>query len=148
MTLLILIVSLLFVHSGDNRKIEPEALPYVSKFIDIANKYNVEIDKDKIEIKFSYFVLEYPTLGTCFSTGEILINHVFWNIASTTQKEILIFHELGHCSMKLDHVDSDDDIMTAYQIDSYYYKRDYNKMLNRFFNCKDNCPVIDYVPEE
>jgi len=50
--------------------------------------------------------------------------------------------------MKLDHVDSDDDIMTAYQIDSYYYKRDYNKMLNRFFNCKDNCPIIDYVPAE
>ncbi len=45
--------------------------------------------------------------GVCYqySSGkkEVIIKTSFWSKASETQKKILVFHELGHCSLNRDH---------------------------------------------
>ena len=39
------------------------------------------------------------------STKTILVNRVFWNKISTSNKKELIYHELGHCALNLRHND-------------------------------------------
>ena len=44
--------------------------------------------------------------GVCYINNPIPyieINTNYWNHASDTQKEILMFHELGHCILKRQH---------------------------------------------
>ena len=39
---------------------------------------------------------------------RVLINRTFWNTASATEKEFLVFHELGHCYLQRPHLDTKD----------------------------------------
>lgn len=36
-------------------------------------------------------------------TGIVYINPKFWNIANEWQRKLVLFHELGHCILNLDH---------------------------------------------
>ncbi|OUR96854.1 hypothetical protein A9Q84_10985 [Halobacteriovorax marinus] len=36
-------------------------------------------------------------------TKEVIIKQSWWNSASVHQREVMIFHELGHCSLNRDH---------------------------------------------
>ncbi|MGB0453228.1 MAG: hypothetical protein ACPGJV_05895 [Bacteriovoracaceae bacterium] len=42
--------------------------------------------------------IKYPN-----GTREILLKKSWWNNASETQKEIIVFHELGHCRLNRKH---------------------------------------------
>lgn len=46
-----------------------------------------------------------------FQTSEVYINQLFWNSATEAQKEIVVFHELGHYYLKRGHVSHRPDIM-------------------------------------
>jgi hypothetical protein len=129
------------------KPIDPVFNPYIDKFIAISNMYGVDIDRDKLKINFTT-LLETPTIGLCLDSGQVYISRGFWKRASTTQKELVIFHELGHCVLGLSHTDTDEDIMTWYQITSFDYKRNYNEIINRYYNCKKNCPTIKYEAVE
>lgn len=52
--------------------------------------------------------------GVCiiYSNGEreVLIKESWWKHASDTQKKLLVYHELGHCSLDRDHDESTVDI--------------------------------------
>lgn len=51
--------------------------------------------------------------GVClkYSNGqrEVLIKMSWWNRATPKQREVLIFHELGHCSLNRSHYDEEID---------------------------------------
>lgn len=84
--------------------IEPEFEYFVDLF-ELEQKVNVDI-----EIKFAK--LELPAVGMCYyyqyENGSrefvnIEIDPDYWQITSETKKEVLLFHELGHCVLGRDH---------------------------------------------
>lgn len=50
----------------------------------------------------------YRTLGVC-AGGVVTLDEKFWSNLSTTDadREALVFHELGHCALHLEHVEGD-----------------------------------------
>lgn len=41
--------------------------------------------------------------GVCLKNGDVRVSASFWAIASDAEKEMLIFHELGHCVLNREH---------------------------------------------
>lgn len=54
--------------------------------------------------------LEKDMVGLCQTwsngTKKITIDKEYWDMETETQREELMFHELGHCAMNLDHDES------------------------------------------
>lgn len=46
------------------------------------------------------------TYGT-FIPGDVVIDSDFWNNASYYLKEMVVFHELGHCFLHRDHIEEE-----------------------------------------
>lgn len=98
--------------------VDIEFQQYVHLF-EIEQGVNVDID-----IQFQK--IELPTVGKCYyafytegpQKGQrvnlnIEIDPVFWEEANDTEREVLIFHELGHCVLNRDHVE---DIIEPYEL--------------------------------
>lgn len=67
----------------------------------------------------------------------------YWNNSSRTTKELLMFHELGHCFLNYDHVTSNsNDIMFPTLIDPTYYRENRDAVLDKFFDPSDR-PMWD-----
>lgn len=86
--------------------INPAIIPYVEKYISQKGSslyYDIPIQFTK---------LSEEIVGTCtvWSNGyrQIVISEEFWFDKATTEKEriALLFHELGHCDLNRDHVES------------------------------------------
>lgn len=89
-----------------NRKgilFDSELLPYVEEF---ERRCNCEV-----EVTTRFEPLTSPIAGVCTGHSELLpdifksigINKEWWITASHWEKENLIFHELGHCVLNMDH---------------------------------------------
>jgi hypothetical protein len=80
--------------------VEPDIEPYF-------NRFHEKVGINPINISAEFEVLPKPTVGQCltYSNGVrvIQIDPVYWAMANDDQKEILIFHELGHCALGLGH---------------------------------------------
>lgn len=78
---------------------------FYKKFLIEAKKHGVEI-KDKTEIIFVKQTPLADSIAVCtntFENGKILVLKEHWDTLGYFQKEILIFHELGHCVLHLPH---------------------------------------------
>lgn len=69
---------------------------------------------------------------------EILINETAWNEFSDVKKEILIFHELGHCALDREHDDSlynnyKTSLMNSILIDENLYYNYTNNYIDELF---------------
>lgn len=83
---------------------------------------------DKFEQDFE----DAGVIGLCVKTAgqlSIYVSRRHWNSYDSQQREMLIFHELGHCALNLEHDQSLDsegvpnDLMYPVNFDSlYYYK--------------------------
>ena len=55
-------------------------------------------------------ISEEYVAGTCtysnFEPNRIIIDQEFWNAASRLSREMVVFHELGHCVLLRDHRES------------------------------------------
>lgn len=84
--------------------------PYFAKFESEAARHNMPIDLNAINIRGS--IQEIPVediVGLCNNSSEnsnqVLIDEGFWNRSSDVSKEMIIFHELGHCVLQRSHLD-------------------------------------------
>ncbi len=103
-------------------KIEPEAKefgPYIKNFIDYGKKYDKDYSEEVSQIQFYFADIKAKrgeeqatnaasreVVGYCDPEEKpkaIVIDRSYWKTASNTGKEILIFHELGHCALDRDH---------------------------------------------
>lgn len=76
--------------------IEPEILPYVQEF-----NQDSPIDASQIEIIF--MELDHND-GLCYTKNKrIYIDKRKWGMKNYVQKKVLIYHELGHCILNLEH---------------------------------------------
>lgn len=62
------------------------------------------VNTSEIDIRFVRS-MEGTVIGMCFymSPRFILINKSWWDRANETQREMVIYHELGHCALNREH---------------------------------------------
>lgn len=101
--------------SRERERIHPELRPYVKEFdtwlkVHCINSYTID------SIKFVP-TMEEPTIGTCemydppinwldIAPRNIEINQAWWMWEPTPTRKGVIFHELAHCRLGVDHEDS------------------------------------------
>ena len=75
---------------------------YLEQFQRDARKYNVGCYRTYL----MYFGegLADDVAGYCVPGDRIVINKKLWNTLSSMEKWFLIYHELGHCALNLDHL--------------------------------------------
>ena len=125
--------------------IDPEFEPYVTRFISLSQKTNRPMNSANVGIQFDDN-MDSQTLGICsYGSMEIRINSKLWKKLSPSSKEMLIFHELGHCILKRDHIeksvrssDAGDtiqiSIMASRDFRSIIYERNYEIYISELFN--------------
>lgn len=111
----ILLIFVFLLH-GDGKQIpfiHSEILPYVREFESLYGKKT-----ENISITFTSFFgssvvgicQSYSKNGGWYRDKVIKLDRDYWNESSKAAKEILVFHELGHCELERDH---DDEFLTT-----------------------------------
>ena len=107
--LLLLLLTGLFVPACQKYQHSlPEELdPFVDKFIEEAGKRGRDLSQIKEGLIIQYEDLPDKSGGKCtrsfFFPNRISIDKFFWQQMNDRQKELLLFHELGHCVLNRDH---------------------------------------------
>lgn len=130
--LLLLSVSTMIVGCGEGfravTQIDRDFQPIVEKFEYI---YGVDVD-----LNMFYQDLDGNVIGVCRSKTsyrEIAVDPEYWDDAKELDRELLVFHELGHCVLdQLVHRNStlsdgcSGSIMDEYHIGAYCYDKHYD----------------------
>lgn len=86
---------------GKLGSIEEETRPYLDVFKGLAAARGLDLDYDELSISFAD--LKDNIAGTCYSNGHIDIDPEIWKRYGDDEREVLIFHELGHCLLNRGH---------------------------------------------
>lgn len=156
--LVVLVIANVKMHIPAEAGIDPRLKPYVETFLKYCKLYKTDCSKtakfkivlvkipDRKEL-FKLLGLPFGTvIGQCWErSNEIHISEDYYKSSTPVEMESLLIHELGHCILDLDHTeDTETDIMNPFSLPGYVYLRHYNELINRYFNCTDFCPVIEY----
>ncbi len=92
----------------DNLDIPNELSAHFETFQNEASTYGIQIDYEGSNVTAEISQInEGSVAGTCTTNGHnirhIEIDQNFWNRASHLQREMVIFHELGHCILQRGH---------------------------------------------
>lgn len=96
-----LYVCILLLFTGCGRTIvDVQLQPYFNSF---ANKIHVST----AGVSGTIQPMHTQAIGVCdISSATITIDSTYWNTIDDSQREQLVFHELGHCAMGLQHVNT------------------------------------------
>lgn len=133
----ILFLALSITHEA--KSIDTQIAPYYVKFVGIAEECGLQLNDLSLRIEMVEELKPKNFIGVChYYDNLIQINRKFWNKLSVEEKEQLIFHEAGHCTLNKLHDDSGTNIMnTAGFIQKDTYKRYYDYYIRYLFsNCK------------
>jgi len=97
----------------NDNEIEAELQIHFDSFVEEANTFGMEISLDDLDIGgYVENIEQRGTLGQCksFSDGSkhIVVDESYWNRIDATEREYLVFHELGHCVLGREHLDTSD----------------------------------------
>ena len=110
----------LLLFSCTQNDLEPEVivnpidlglLPFFQQFEEEAALRGIEVDLSSIGITGVIedidedFVAGTCTYGTHLP-GDVVIDLTFWNNSNNFTKEMVVFHELGHCYLRRDHLET------------------------------------------
>lgn len=143
--------------------IDPNTSKYVNEFVNSALKRGLLLDTSNLVVVVVDqipFINNPNTIGFCSVSNKgptVFIKSDFWFNRSEDDKELLIFHELGHCLLGKTHTDgiskaqdknltsenilAPSSLMNTYHIGGYWYgnnkeiykdrlfKNDYNNIL-------------------
>ena len=92
---------------------DPELVPYFDIFEEEAEKRGIQVDFVAANIEgLLQDIGSQSVLGQCFRNErrpkKVVIDREFWEGANEQDRQFLIFHELGHCFLDLEHDDSID----------------------------------------
>lgn len=81
---------------------------YFETFKKKASEYDIVVDYDNANITAEIKLIDEGSVaGTCSTNGHdlrhITIDQAFWNRASHLLREMVVFHELGHCVLGRGH---------------------------------------------
>lgn len=109
-----------------------ELVPYIKLFIADAQSFGVgcyyidriilaEVADDKIA-------------GYCHYNNKIIIDSTFWKHATEAERLVLVYHELGHCALGLDHTaETETEIMNPYVLHGSVVRRYWDELRYRMF---------------
>ena len=84
--------------------VKPIFQPYVDAFIEYSTDRD-QVTVDHLTIEFG--LLDSNILGKCnvysYRSPKITINAITWDYLDETDREVLLFHELGHCILRRSH---------------------------------------------
>lgn len=85
--------------------VDEQLQEYFKNFEEEGRKRGVKVDLIGSNVHGSLAKIEYnQILGLCNNnTTMVIIDQDFWASSSHLSKELIIFHELGHCYLKLAH---------------------------------------------
>ena len=100
-----------FSCATDNVETDPELTPFFEIFAAEAESRGIQVDFLAERIEGLIQDISDPSIqGQCFfnekKPKKVIIDFNYWNNASFAEKEFIIFHELGHCFLDRDHLDS------------------------------------------
>jgi hypothetical protein len=75
-------------------------------------------------------------VGYCIDSWEVRVLTSYWQTASATDRLLLMYHELGHCALGLDHLDGEIDIMNSYLLDDVTAEKEWDDLVNKMFERK------------
>lgn len=88
--------------------IPQELIPHFTSFQRAAEERGLRVNYDTANITAEMQVINQGSVaGTCTTNGHtlrhIVIDQRFWNKASHLTREMVVFHELGHCILGRGH---------------------------------------------
>lgn len=76
---------------------------YMRNFVEAGRSVGVDVDLSGVNIMFLW-ELPHDAAGLCHtSTKTVVILKPYWDKINESERETLIFHELGHCVLGKDH---------------------------------------------
>lgn len=146
---------------SDTLSIESEFNPYVARFVSLSQKTRNPVTISDLSVVFSDKLDTY-ILGQCLRqtnrTPIIMINSKLWPTLSQPSKEMLIFHELGHCRLNRDHDDSlvisqdqysvHKSIMSTYALEGFFYARNYESLITELFEGDRGQPYVYFTGKD
>ena len=91
--------------------IDEELAPYFEAFREAAASRGVSVDYETLQIHGRIEnIPERDILGQCRvnsnSPDVIAIDEGYWESSDEMEREFIVFHELGHCALGRDHLDT------------------------------------------
>lgn len=129
---LALMMVALFAGCGHPLKLDIQAgQAQLASFVVEVRARNKNIEVNDLVVKLGTLVGN--TVGLCSaqegSTPVITLDSAFWSRATEIEKEVLMFHELGHCILGKDHVPPNA-VMQAYLLDDDAYSASRKELLD------------------
>jgi hypothetical protein len=122
-----------------DRFIHEEVRPYVESFKAEATARKVRINLKGLHLDMadeSYFRNHLRNaVGVCTPLYKlVMLRRTFWNRSDSTDREILVYHELGHCVLGLNHWQGGPDLMNPQMMDPIIYNEYRELLLDRLFS--------------
>jgi hypothetical protein len=124
----------------------PAVDPYYERFKTLGKTYGASFVNDSV--KFSFGALIGPAIGLCSysSAGNASVQFAerAWRGGSDTFREMLSFHELGHCMLGRAHKNTrrsdgrPDSLMTSWMMDEGIYTANRDEYLKELFTAENN----------
>ena len=94
----------------DNLTVQDELQSYFDAFVEEGAKRNITVDFDAFPVTAEITDIEGTTIaGQCYhlehKPSHIRIDEDIWTRSDTFTRELILFHELGHCYLQRDHLD-------------------------------------------
>jgi hypothetical protein len=87
--------------------VAPEFQEYVTRFEQVSADYGSPVTVSNLSIHFGKMQSRNEN-GACEIIGDktptITINEQVWDVMDDLEREALMFHEMGHCVLNLNHV--------------------------------------------
>lgn len=153
------------------QNIDGALVSYLTSFEREATRNGVSVDSSHLTMSFSESMPQSTVggyvLAYCQRTlkgPNVVVKGSYWNQTSVSDREQLIFHELGHCLLGLDHDDSTEaapvwnnpayqannvpsSIMNTFHFDSGLYNGNRPEYVNRLFNAR-HMPLYWNAPSQ
>jgi len=96
---------------GDVLETDDELIPYFDLFAEEGAKRGFDVDYEASRIEgLIQNISQSNVLGQCFRNEEkpkkVIVDRDYWEEANETERQFLIFHELGHCFLNRSHFDA------------------------------------------
>lgn len=120
------------------RDVEASALPYVEEFSKDAISHQASCYGVR-NLVISDMVGDFVA-GYCLPRLVVVLSKTFWEWASPLERRTLVYHELGHCSLGLEHGSPDDmaDIMNPYVLPDDAVEDNWPQLVDRLFEGETN----------
>lgn len=153
-----LFVSHFFIISLNEKEIESNFLPIYSSFVFEGKKRGINLENYGLSINMVSESLNrdnqkgVETLGHCsvllYNKPKVSISEVLWNKASNIEKEMILFHELGHGLLLKGHTNTENSnkksLMNKFIFSEKTYIENREYYLDELFGYK-TYHIKDYV---